>query len=82
MVFSADETTDIGYESGTTVSLDDTAHGSRFTGKINWVQLALGTTSTTTTTRGTTLHRHGEAVIRRARPDTTTGRGTHGPVHR
>ena len=30
MVFSADETTDIGYESGTTVSPDDTAHGSRF----------------------------------------------------
>jgi hypothetical protein len=42
MVFSADETTDIGYESGTTVSSDYTAHGSRFTGKINWVQLDLG----------------------------------------
>ena len=36
MVFSADETTDIGYESGTTVTDDYTAHGSRFTGKINW----------------------------------------------
>ena len=34
MVFSADETTDIGYESGTTVSPDYTAHTSRFTGKI------------------------------------------------
>ena len=43
MVFSADETTDIGYESGTTVSRDYTAHGSRFTGKINWVQIDLGT---------------------------------------
>ena len=43
MVFSADETTDIGYESGTTVSPDYTAHGSRFTGKIHWVQLDLGT---------------------------------------
>jgi arylsulfatase len=42
MVFSADETTDIGYESGTTVTADYTAHGSRFTGKINWVQLDLG----------------------------------------
>jgi hypothetical protein len=29
MIFSADETTDIGYESGTTVSPDYTAHGSR-----------------------------------------------------
>ena len=42
MVFSADETTDIGYESGTTVTAEYTAHGSRFTGKINWVQIDLG----------------------------------------
>jgi len=42
MIFSADETTDIGYESGTTVTSDYTAHGSRFTGKINWVQIDLG----------------------------------------
>jgi arylsulfatase len=42
MVFSADETTDIGYESGTTVSADYTARGSRFTGKINWIQLDAG----------------------------------------
>jgi arylsulfatase len=42
MIFSADETTDIGYESGTTVTTDYTAHGSRFTGKINWVQIDLG----------------------------------------
>ena len=43
MVFSADETTDIGYESGTTVTPDYTVHGSRFTGKIKWVQLDVGT---------------------------------------
>ena len=43
MVFSADETTDIGYESGTTVSPDYTAATSRFTGTINWVQLDVGT---------------------------------------
>jgi arylsulfatase A-like enzyme len=43
MVFSADETTDIGYESGTTVSPDYTAATSHFTGTINWVQLDLGT---------------------------------------
>jgi len=42
MVFSADETTDIGYESGTTVSPDYTAGTSRFTGKLHWVQLDLG----------------------------------------
>jgi arylsulfatase A-like enzyme len=42
MIFSADETTDIGYESGTTVTPDYTAKTSRFTGKINWVQLDLG----------------------------------------
>jgi arylsulfatase len=43
MIFSADETTDIGYESGTTVTPDYTANSSRFTGKINWVQIDLGT---------------------------------------
>jgi arylsulfatase len=42
MIFSADETTDIGYESGTTVTADYTAHASRFTGKIQWVQIDLG----------------------------------------
>ncbi len=42
MIFSADETTDIGYESGTTVTPDYTAHTSRFTGKIHWVQLDVG----------------------------------------
>src|SRR4051794_29340819 len=43
MVFSADETTDIGYESGTTVTADYTTASSRFTGRINWVQIDLGT---------------------------------------
>jgi len=42
MVFSADETTDIGYESGTCVSPDYTPETSRFTGKIEWVQIDLG----------------------------------------
>jgi arylsulfatase len=41
MVFSADETTDIGYESGTTVTSDYTAETSRFTGRIGWVQIDL-----------------------------------------
>ncbi|NUU16538.1 arylsulfatase [Cellulomonas humilata] len=43
MVFSADETTDIGYESGTSVSSGYDARTSRFTGKIRWVQLDVGT---------------------------------------
>jgi arylsulfatase len=42
MVFSADETTDVGYESGTTVSSELTPEGSRFNGKIDWVQIDLG----------------------------------------
>ena len=42
MIFSADETTDIGNESGTTVTPDYTARTSRFTGKISWVQIDLG----------------------------------------
>ena len=43
MILSADETTDIGYESGTTVTRDYTAASSKFTGKIHWVQIDLGT---------------------------------------
>jgi len=42
LVFSADETTDIGYESGTPVSPDYTSKDSKFTGKIHWVQLDVG----------------------------------------
>lgn len=43
LVFSADETTDIGYESGTPVSPDYKTGNSKFNGKINWVQLDVGT---------------------------------------
>jgi arylsulfatase len=42
MVFSGDETTDIGYESGTTVTPDYTTRDSRFIAKIHWVQIDLG----------------------------------------
>jgi arylsulfatase len=42
MVFSADETTDVGRETGTTVTSDYTAATSRFNGKIEWVQIDLG----------------------------------------
>jgi arylsulfatase A-like enzyme len=36
-VFSADETTDIGYESGTPVTPDYTVETSKFNGKLDWV---------------------------------------------
>ena len=42
MVFSADETTDIGYESGTPVTPDYAQRGGKFNGKIHWVQLDVG----------------------------------------
>jgi arylsulfatase len=42
MIFSADETLDIGKETGTTVSADYTTHTSKFNGKIHWVQLDAG----------------------------------------
>jgi arylsulfatase A-like enzyme len=42
MIFSADETTDVGYESGTAVASEITPAASRFNGKIDWVQIDLG----------------------------------------
>jgi arylsulfatase A-like enzyme len=45
-IFSADETTDIGYESGTTVSPDYTAHTSKFSGTIEWIRIDLGDDAT------------------------------------
>ncbi len=42
MIFSADETTDVGRETGTTVASDYTAATSRFNGKIAWVQIDIG----------------------------------------
>ncbi|HEY9410423.1 MAG TPA: arylsulfatase [Jiangellaceae bacterium] len=39
MVFSADETTDLGIDSGTPVTDDLGPHGAAFTGKVRWVQL-------------------------------------------
>ena len=42
MIFSADETTDVGYESGTSVTADYSPQNSRFTGVIDWVQIELG----------------------------------------
>ncbi|MFW2381939.1 MAG: arylsulfatase [Acidimicrobiales bacterium] len=42
LIFSADETTDVGFEVGTTVMSNYTAADSKFTGKIGWVQIDTG----------------------------------------
>jgi len=42
LIFSADETADVGHETGTTVSDDYDLESSRFTGAIDWVQIDLG----------------------------------------
>jgi arylsulfatase len=42
MLFSADETTDVGADTGTPVSDDYTGEESHFTGRIEWVQIDLG----------------------------------------
>ena len=39
MLFSGDETTDVGSDTGTPVSDDYTPRTSRFSGKVDWVQL-------------------------------------------
>ena len=42
MVFSADETTDLGSDSGTPVTDDFGPRDSAFNGKVKWVQIDLG----------------------------------------
>jgi hypothetical protein len=42
MIFSADETTDVGRDTGTAVASAYTPQTSRFTGRIEWVQIDLG----------------------------------------
>ncbi len=42
MVFSADETCDVGVGTGTAVSTDYPQRGNEFTGKVKWVQLDIG----------------------------------------
>jgi arylsulfatase len=41
MVFSGDETCDVGKEGGSPVSPDYGTHGNEFSGKVNWVQIDL-----------------------------------------
>ena len=42
MVFSADETTDVGSDTGTPVSDDFGSDGKPFTGRVRWVEIDLG----------------------------------------
>jgi hypothetical protein len=42
MIYSADETCDVGSDTGTPVSEDYSGESSRFTGKVNWVELKIG----------------------------------------
>jgi arylsulfatase A-like enzyme len=42
MIYSGDETCDVGRDIGTPVSEDYTSEDSRFTGTVNWVQLDIG----------------------------------------
>jgi hypothetical protein len=41
MVFSADDTCDVGMEGGAVVSEDYRPRGNEFTGEVNWVQIDL-----------------------------------------
>ena len=42
MIFSADETCDVGAENGSPVSDDYAVRANRFSGALNWVQLDQG----------------------------------------
>ena len=42
LIYSMDETTDVGCETGTTVAEDYDARASKFNGRINWIQLDKG----------------------------------------
>jgi arylsulfatase len=42
LIFSADETADVGRDTGSAVSDDYHSEDSVFTGKVNWVQIDLG----------------------------------------
>jgi len=41
MIFSCDETCDIGFEAGSPVTYDYPTHGGKFSGEVNWVEIDL-----------------------------------------
>jgi len=45
MVFSADETCDVGFQAGSPSSTDYGPRGNRFSGEVNWVEIDIGTDS-------------------------------------
>jgi hypothetical protein len=42
LVFSTDETCDIGYQAGSPSSTDYGARGNEFSGEVNWVEIDIG----------------------------------------
>ena len=42
VLFSADETCDVGFEAGSPVTADYPTGSNRFSGEVNWVQIDLG----------------------------------------
>ena len=50
MIFSGDETSDIGNDTGSPVSEDYGPGAQRFTGTVNWVQIDIDEPTRTTTT--------------------------------
>ena len=64
MLYSGDETCDVGFDSGTPVSDDYTSANAGFNGKIKWVQLDAGNDDRDHPhqRRGTATRRHGDPV--------------------
>jgi hypothetical protein len=66
MIFSADETADVGQDTGTTVSDDYSSEGSRFAGTIEWVQIDIDAAADDEDhligPRGTAADRDGAAI--------------------
>ncbi|WP_327324835.1 hypothetical protein OG735_21710 [Streptomyces sp. NBC_01210] len=50
IVFSGDETTDVGHQSGSPVTPDQPARGNDFTGEIRWVQIDVDAAAATRST--------------------------------
>jgi hypothetical protein len=70
MIFSADDTCDVGGEGGAVVSEDYGSRGNEFNGEVNWVQIDLAEAAEDLdhliTPGGTAPHRHGQAVASKA----------------
>jgi hypothetical protein len=70
MIFSGDETTDLGSDTASPVSDDYTAGNTTFTGKVAWVQIDIDDAAENLdhliTPRGATPRRHGPPVAKEA----------------